>query len=875
MKSSEIRSSFLEFFKSKNHQIVPGAPIVVKDDPSLMFINAGMNQFKDIFLGNAPIKYSRITDTQRCLRVSGKHNDLEEVGRDTYHHTLFEMLGNWSFGDYFKKEAIAWAWELLTEVFKIDKNNLYVTVFSGDKQEGLAKDEETMESWKTLINESHILHGSKKDNFWEMGETGPCGPCSEIHVDLRTEKEKAQVFGGELVNKGHPGVIEIWNLVFIEFNRQANGKLMPLPKKHIDTGMGFERLAMVLQGVKSNYDTDIFIPLINFLAEMAGINYGHNDKKDVAIRVISDHVRAVSFAITDGQLPSNTGAGYVIRRILRRAVRYGFTFLGFQEPFMYKILPVLVEQMKDVFPEIESQQKLVKMVIKEEEIAFLRTLSQGIKRFDQYITINPGRKIIDGDFAFELFDTFGFPIDLTRLMAREKGLEVNMIGFQEGLDAQKRRSRKAAEKTTNDWIEVIPNARNTQFVGYQQLECEVYIVKYRKVTQKKNILFEVVLDRTPFYAESGGQVGDSGIMESETQMLHVTDTRKENNLSVHIVSEEPKNLQEPFLAKVDALKRKLTTNNHSASHLMHAALREVLGKHVEQKGSFVDENRLRFDFSHFAKMTQEEIKAVEKMVNEKVMENISCRVQEDVPIEEAIKMGAMALFGEKYGDKVRVITFDPDYSVELCGGTHVQATGQIGFFKIISESGIAAGVRRIEAFTADGAEAYINELLDLMGQIKQQFKGTVNPLAAVQNLIQENSTLHKELEQFQKEKARQMATELMIKAKKIGTVTFVGKKVDMDTTQSKNLVHQLRDMESNVVVVLAMENNGKVNIVVGISDDLAGSDKFNAVNIIKEISPYVKGSGGGQAYFAMAGGKDPSGIEKALEAVENMLKVLI
>jgi alanyl-tRNA synthetase len=869
MNSSEIRRGFLEFFQSKNHQIVKGSPIVVKDDPTLMFINAGMNQFKDIFLGNAPAKFSRVADTQKCLRVSGKHNDLEEVGHDTYHHTLFEMLGNWSFGDYFKEEAITWAWELLTEVFKINKENLYVTVFSGDEQDGLAMDAEARESWKKHIREDHILLGSKKDNFWEMGETGPCGPCSEIHIDLRPEEEKAKIPGQELVNKDHPLVIEIWNLVFIEFNRQTNGKLSVLPQKHIDTGMGFERLAMVLQGVKSNYDTDVFKPLINFLAQLAGVTYGQDEKKDIAIRVVSDHLRAVAFAIADGQLPSNTGAGYVIRRILRRAVRYGFTFLGFQEPFIYKILPVLVEQLKNVFPEIESQQHLVEMVIKEEETTFLRTLSQGVKRFEQYVSMNPESKVIDGEFAFELFDTFGFPIDLTRLMAREIGLDVNMEDFQKGLEAQKNRSRKAAEKTTDDWIEIIPKAPSTDFLGYHQLECEAHIVKYRQVTQKKNTMYEVVLDRTPFYAESGGQVGDSGVLELAGQLLHVTDTRKENNLPIHIVAEEPNNPKETLTARVDGQKRKLTANNHSATHLMHAALRGVLGTHVEQKGSLVDSERLRFDFSHFAKMTDEEIREVEKKVNARIRENISCHVQENVPIEEAKKMGAMALFGEKYGDRVRVITFDPEYSVELCGGTHVPATGQIGFFKIISESGIAAGVRRIEACTADAAEAYIFEHLDLMTEIQGQFKGAVNPLTAVKNLLQENASLSREIEQHQKEKAHQLAGELMKSAKQIGDYTYVGKKIVMDPNQAKNLVHQLRAMSERMIVVLALENDGKANLVVGISDELTVAGKFNAGSMIRKISPFIKGGGGGQPHFAMAGGKNPSGIEEALKTAES------
>ena len=871
MKSSEIRNTFLEFFKSKQHQIVSGAPIVVKDDPSLMFINAGMNQFKDIFLGNAPIKYSRVTDTQKCLRVSGKHNDLEEVGHDTYHHTMFEMLGNWSFGDYFKKEAIAWAWELLTDVFKIDPGRLYVTVFGGDEKDGLQQDNEARDFWKLHIAGDRILSGSKKDNFWEMGETGPCGPCSEIHIDIRTDEERNKVSGRDLVNSDHPEVIEIWNLVFIEFNRMANGKLVNLPQKHIDTGMGFERLSMVLQGVRSNYDTDIFRPLINFVAEMAGIQYGNNPQQDVALRVIADHLRAVSFAIADGQLPSNTGAGYVIRRILRRAVRYGFTFLGFEEAFMYKILPVLVDQMKAVFPEIDKQQKLVSMVIKEEEIAFLRTLSQGLKRFEQYLENHPDKKIIDGSFAFELFDTFGFPIDLTRLIAREKGLEVDMEGFKTGLDAQKKRSRKAAEKTTDDWINLITDVKETEFVGYENLSCEARIVKYRKVVRKKKSMYEIVLDRSPFYAESGGQVGDSGWLISAEDKLNVLDTKKENNLWVHFVEQKPNNPKAVFEAKVDEKKRRLTANNHSATHLMHAALRQVLGTHVEQKGSLVDADHLRFDFSHFAKMSPEEIHSVEKIVNEKIRENISSSVQTDVPIAEAKKMGAMALFGEKYGDKVRVVIFDPDYSVELCGGTHIPATGQIGLFKIVSESGIAAGVRRIEAITADKAEDYINRQLELLHNIKSLFKVQVNPLMAIKSLIKENAAFSKEIEKLQKEKARQLASGFIEQAEQLGEIAFIAKQVDMDPAQAKNLVHQLRVMREKVVVVLAINNKGKANLLVGISDDLVKSNGLHAGKIIKEITTFVKGGGGGQAVFAMAGGKDATGIPQALKAARDKI----
>ncbi len=735
----------------------------------------------------------------------------------------------------------------------------------------MKKDEEAYQYWTEQIPAEQILQGTKKDNFWEMGETGPCGPCSEIHIDLRSEEEKAIKPGRELVNTDHPEVIEIWNLVFIEFNRLADGSLKPLPKKHIDTGMGFERLTMVLQDVRSNYDTDIFMPLIDFLAKMAGEKYGIDRQKDIAMRVIADHLRAVAFTIADGQLPSNTGAGYVIRRILRRAVRYGFTFLGFDEPFMFKILPVLVNQMRDVFPEIGRQQKLVSMVIKEEEVAFLRTLSQGVRRFEQYLEKNKGQKVIDGDFAFELFDTFGFPIDLTRLMGHEKGMDVDMEGFRKGLESQKNRSRKAAEKTTDDWIELIPYASETEFTGYEQLSCDVRIVRYRKISRKKQTLFEVVLDKSPFYAESGGQVGDSGLLVSDTETLHVADVKIENNLRVHYVTEKPKNPEAVFRAEVDAVKRTLTADNHSATHLMHAALRLVLGSHVEQKGSMVDAHRLRFDFSHFAKMSEAEIKEVEKIVNKKIRENIQADIRQNVPIGKAKKLGAMALFGEKYGDKVRVVTFDADYSVELCGGTHVPATGQIGCFKIISESGIAAGVRRIEAVTADAAEAYIDEQLELLKNVKSFFKVQVNPVQAVEHLLEENSVFHKEIEKLQKEQAHHLAADLMREAEKIGDVLFLRKEIAIDPGQAKNLVHQLRAMAENVVVVLAMENKGKVNIAVGVSDILAHAGRYHAGDIIKKIAPYVKGGGGGQPQFAMAGGKDVSGISQALAAAKELI----
>ena len=869
MKSADIRKTFLDFFKSKDHHIVPSAPMVVKDDPTLMFTNAGMNQFKDIFLGNTPAKFPRVADTQKCLRVSGKHNDLEEVGYDTYHHTMFEMLGNWSFGDYFKKEAIEWAWELLTGVYKINKDDLYVTVFGGDKSEKMSADDEAYGFWKEIVPEDRILYGSKKDNFWEMGETGPCGPCSEIHIDLRDEAEKQKLPGKELVNKDHPEVIEIWNLVFIEFNRLASGELVSLPAKHIDTGMGFERLTMVLQGVKSNYDTDIFKPLINKIASLAGEEYGKDEKKDIAMRVIADHLRAVTFAVGDGQLPSNTGAGYVIRRILRRAVRYGFTFLGFTEPFIYKLVDLLVKQMGDVFPEIKTQQNLIEQVIEEEENAFLRTLAQGIRKFEQYIKTNSGNNIIEGSFAFELFDTYGFPIDLTVLMAKEKGYEVDMDGFEKGLQAQKERSRTAAAKDATDWIELLPGFE-TLFVGYTNLETESKIVKYRMVKSKKKTVFEIVLDKTPFYAESGGQVGDTGVLISDTETLNVVDTKKENNLIVHIVAEEPKSPEKVFIAKVDEKKRVLTANNHSATHLMHAALRKVLGTHVEQKGSLVNPDKLRFDFSHFSKMTDEEIREVENIVNDKIRENIQGYIKEDVPIEEAKKMGAMALFGEKYGDKVRVVIFDDKYSVELCGGTHVKATGQIGLFKIITESGIAAGVRRIEAVTGKAAEEFVNKNLDTLKEIKSLFKNSVNVVQNVASLIEENSKLHRELEKMIKEKSANLGDDLFKNAENLGDILFIAKKVDLDMNGAKTLVHTLRGKSDNVVALIALVNNGKVNLILGVSDELVKRD-VHAGNLIREIAKKVNGGGGGQPHFATAGGKNPDGIGASFEEAKKAI----
>ena len=878
MNSIDIRKAFLNFFESKQHKIVPSAPMVVKNDPTLMFTNAGMNQFKDLFLGNSPIVTPRVTDTQKCLRVSGKHNDLEEVGHDTYHHTMFEMLGNWSFGDpsggdggYFKKEAIAWAWELFTDIFGINEDQLYVTVFEGDKKDGLSSDSESRAIWGKFLPDNRILNGSKKDNFWEMGETGPCGPCSEIHIDIRTDEDKKKIPGSELVNKDHPEVIEIWNLVFIEFNRLSNGKLQPLAAKHVDTGMGFERLAMVLQGVRSNYDTDIFIPIINKIAKIAGKTYGQDNESDIAMRVMADHLRAVSFAIADGQLPSNTGAGYVIRRILRRAVRYGFTFLCFEEPTLFRLLPVLVSQMGDVFPEIKTQNSFISQVIKEEEVAFLRTLAHGIKKFDKYIESHAGNNQIAGDFAFELFDTFGFPVDLTQLIAREKGLTVDMKGFTIGLDAQKARSRKDATKDTEDWINVHQQDESPTFIGYQSLEAKTEIIKYRKVSTSKKTIYEVILNKTPFYAESGGQVGDKGILDSENEILQVIDTKKENNQTIHIITSKPKFPESEFIAKVNKQKRNLTTANHSATHLMHAALREVLGSHVEQKGSLVNEDKLRFDFSHFSKMSEDEIKDVEIFVNKQIRKNIQADIKDNIPMAEAQDMGAMALFGEKYGDNVRVVSFNPDFSIELCGGTHIDATGNIGFFKIISESGIAAGVRRIEAVTGKKAEDYIYGQIGTLNSIKALFKNQPNTLLAVNNVIEQHNKLQKEIDNLQKQQALQIADSLVAGAEIISDIKLITSKTKLDINQAKSLAQKLRSSGDNIITILSTQNADKVNLVVSISDELVAAKGLNAGKIIKEISKHIKGGGGGQPFLATAGGKDASGIEAAFEAAKGLL----
>lgn len=864
MESSEIRQLFLEFFKKKGHQIVPSAPLVLKNDPTLLFTNSGMVQFKDYFLGNATPKTNRIADTQKCLRVSGKHNDLEEVGIDTYHHTMFEMLGNWSFGDYFKKEAIEWAWELLTEVYKLPKDRLYVSVFGGDKGDNLPVDEEAIQLWKRFVEDGRIIHGKKKDNFWEMGETGPCGPCSEIHIDLRSDDEVGKKPGKDLVNSDHPQVVEIWNLVFMEFNRKADGSLEKLPAQHVDTGMGFERLCMAIQKKTSNYDTDVFSPLINFIAEAAHVKYKQNEKTDIALRVMADHIRAVSFAICDGQLPSNTGAGYVIRRILRRAVRYGFTFLNFKEPFLYKLVSVLGGQLKDVFSELESQKDYVSKVIFEEETSFLRTLEKGLKRIE-------GLKSISGEQAFELYDTFGFPLDLTSLIARERGFTVDENGFKAEMEKQKSRSKADATKETGDWILVGDDVK-TEFIGYDFLEAEVKMVRYRKLIVKNKEVYQLVFDKTPFYAESGGQVGDTGYIEAKGEKISITDTKKENELIVHFTDKLPSDLTATFKAVVQFGKRKLTMNNHSATHLLHAALREVLGKHVEQKGSLVNEKITRFDFSHFAAMTPEEIQKVEDRVNEKIRENIELGERRNVPIEEAKKMGAMALFGEKYGDFVRVITFDPGFSVELCGGTHVKATGSIGLFKIVSESSVAAGVRRIEAITANEAGQYVKENLKLLDQIKELLKNPKDLFTAAKNLLEERNVLEKKLDAINQEKANHLKDELAAKAVQVNGCSIIVEKVSVPNADAtKNIAYALRNQFDNLLLILAADVDGKPQVTVMIGEKLAQENRYHAGNMVKELAKEIDGGGGGQPFFATAGGKNLSGLNAVVEKARKMI----
>lgn len=871
MNSSEIRQAFLDFFNSKQHKIVSSAPMVIKDDPTLMFTNAGMNQFKDIFLGNSPIKYSRITNSQKCLRVSGKHNDLEEVGHDTYHHTMFEMLGNWSFGDYFKKDAIDWAWELLTEVYKLPTDRLYASVFEGCKDDNLERDNEAAGYWLKYLSEDHIINGNKKDNFWEMGETGPCGPCSEIHIDLRSDEERKITAGKDLINMDHPQVIEIWNLVFMQFNRKADSSLEALPHQHVDTGMGFERLCMAMQGKTSNYDTDVFQPIIQEIAKMGGKTYGENEEIDIALRVISDHIRTIAFAITDGQLPSNNKAGYVIRRILRRAVRYGYTFLGFRDPFMYRLIPVMIEVMGQHFPELIKQQTLIEKVVKEEENSFLRTLENGIRLLDQIIekTKADNYKVIPGKLAFELYDTYGFPLDLTELILKEQDLVVNRKEFNTEMEAQKSRSRSATSIDTGDWVEILKDDVE-EFVGYDYTTTDIRITRYRKITSKGKNLFQLVFNITPFYGESGGQVGDTGFLEANGEKTSVIDTKKENGLIVHITKELPKDPTASFKAVVSQSKRTLTANNHTATHLMHHALREILGEHVEQKGSLVNPDHLRFDFSHFQKVSEEEIAKIESIVNKKIRENIAIEIKNNIPMAEAVNMGAMALFGEKYGDLVRVIKFND--SVELCGGTHVKATGQIGLFKIISEGAISAGVRRIEAITADKAEQYINDKLNTLREIERIFKTNKNLIKNISDLISENSDIKKDLDVFRKDQLKIAKNNLKGNISVIKDVNFITEALNVQSASDlKDIAFQLKGEVENLVFITGADLGGKANLTIMISDNLVKEYDLNAGAIVREAAKEIKGGGGGQAFFASAGGKDPQGLEQAIDKAKKMI----
>ena len=871
MNSYEIRNAFLKFFESKDHKIVPSAPLVVKNDPTLMFTNAGMNQFKDLFLGNEPAKYKRIADSQKCLRVSGKHNDLEEVGHDTYHHTMFEMLGNWSFGDYFKEEAIDWAWEFLTDVLKIDKNLLYVTVFEGSKEEGLEMDSEAMEFWKKHVSPDRIINGNKKDNFWEMGDQGPCGPCSEIHIDLRSEAEIAKVPGRDLVNTSHPLVIEIWNNVFIQYNRKASGELETLPAKHVDTGMGFERLCRVIQKKDSNYDIDLFQVIIKEIEIVTNKEYGKVEQVDIAMRVVADHLRAIAFAIADGQIPSNNKAGYVIRRLLRRAVRYGFTFLNMREPFIFSLVPALIRAMGESYPELKAQQQLIQRVMKEEEMSFLRTLETGMKLIDQIMqkTKKEGSAVVSGKAAFELYDTFGFPLDLTELILRENGLTLNNEEFTAEMEIQKNRSRAAAAIDTEDWI-TISESDKSEFVGYDFTESEVTIARYRKVTTKGKTLYQLVFNKTPFYAESGGQVGDKGWLESANERVEITDTIKENNLYIHICEHLPEKIEGKFTARVDMAKRQQTQNNHSATHLLHKALRDTLGTHVEQKGSLVGPDYLRFDFSHFQKLTAEEIVAVEQIVNAKIRENAPLEENRNCPIDDAKKLGAMMLFGEKYGESVRVIKFGD--SIELCGGTHVKATGNIGFFKIISEGAIAAGIRRIEAITGPKVEEFLYEQQQTLLKVKEILNNPADVVKGLEHKLAEFTSLQKQFELMQKEKNQQLAKTLTAQSQKIGTINLITSKVDIDSAQRlKDLAFQLKSQMDNLCLVLAAEIEGKASLAVMIADNLVKEKNLNAGNIIREISKEVDGGGGGQPFFATAGGKNPAGIEKALAKAKTLI----
>ena len=870
MKTKHIRQEFLSYFENKGHKIVPSAPMVVKDDPTLMFTNAGMNQFKEFFLGNAVAQNKRVTDSQKCLRVSGKHNDLDEVGVDTYHHTMFEMLGNWSFGDYFKEEAIAWSWELLTEVFKVNQNSLYVTIFEGDQKDGVPRDEETYNFWKKWIPEDRILEADKKDNFWEMGEMGPCGPCSEIHVDIRSQAEKEKIDGKSLVNQDHPQVIEVWNLVFIQFNRKANGSLEKLPETHVDTGMGLERLAMVLQGKQSNYDIDLFQDLIGHIEKQSGFQYGKNESTDIALRVIADHVRAIAFSIADGQLPSNTGAGYVIRRILRRAVRYGYQNLQLNKPFLAPLSRVLIEIMGDAFPELTKNGDLIEKVIEEEERSFFKTLEQGIKRINGIIAQQKQNKEseISGEQAFELYDTFGFPFDLTALMAREAQLSIDEKGFNQALQVQKDRSRSATSVKTADWTTLI-KSENEAFVGYDHLSTEVKITRYRKVEQNKKSFYQLVFDKTPFYPEGGGQVGDQGYIEINGKKTSIFDTKKENNLIVHLTKELPENLTSSFKAVVSREKRNLTASNHSATHLLHFALRKVLGDHVAQKGSLVHPDYLRFDFSHFSKVTDEEIKKIEEIVNDLILQNIPLNEMRSIPIEKAEKMGAMMLFGEKYGNQVRVIQFGN--SKELCGGTHVANTGNIGRFKIVSEGSVASGIRRIEAITNKTAEKYVQDKLTNLDQIQVLLKNPKDIVHSVEELIKQNHSMQKQLQQVEKEKIKTLKADLKSKIQDINGINYLEAVVAVDGKAIKDILFQLKGEFSNLFAVIGGEKDRKCTLSILITEDLVKSKDFHAGNMIREVAHHIKGGGGGQSFFATAGGKNPDGLPRAIDAVRTML----
>ena len=869
--AKEIRESFKQFFASKEHQIVPSAPMVVKGDPTLMFTNAGMNQFKDIILGNVPRKYPRVADSQKCLRVSGKHNDLEEVGHDTYHHTMFEMLGNWSFGDYFKKEAINWAWEYLVEVLKLNPERLYATVFEGSPAEGLDRDNEAAGYWEQYLPKDHILNGNKHDNFWEMGDTGPCGPCSEIHIDLRSDEERAAVSGADMVNKDHPQVIEIWNLVFMQFNRKADGSLEPLPAKVIDTGMGFERLCMALQGKTSNYDTDVFQPIIKVIAGMAGTTYGTDKQQDIAMRVIADHIRTIAFAITDGQLPSNAKAGYVIRRILRRAVRYGYTFLDRKEAFMYKLLPVLIETMGDAYPELIAQKTLIEKVIKEEEESFLRTLETGIRLLDKKMeeTKAAGKTVLNGVDAFTLYDTYGFPLDLTELILRENGMEADIEEFNKAMQKQKERARNAAAIETGDWITL--KEGECKFVGYDLFECEAEILRYRQIKQKNKVLYQIVLDQTPFYAEMGGQVGDTGWLIADDEKIDVIDTKRENNLPVHLVAKLPKDVTATFTAKINVKKRIQCECNHSATHLLHEALREVLGTQVEQKGSYVSPDSLRFDFSHFQKVTDEEIRKVEILVGEKIRANFPLEEHRNMPIAEAKALGAMALFGEKYGDEVRVVKYGS--SVELCGGTHIPATGMIGSLRVIGESSIAAGVRRIEAVTAEGAEQFVYAQQDLIRELRALMNHMPNLAQAMKKSIEENAEMKKQIEDYIREKSMRLKEEIVAKASEsngIKVMQFVGK---ANADAMKNVAFQIKaETTDSFVFVAGIIDDNKCTLMLMLSDDLV-KEGLHAGKIVKEAAKHIQGGGGGQPHFATAGGKNMEGLSIAVGAVKEAVGV--